>query len=308
MNNKKIEAGLNRAIENITPNVYENILAVPVRKMRAHDHISMQTIRPIRRSYSFQMATVFALFVVVIGIFIGWSQFFQVYGVVDLDVNPSIELTINRQNRVIQAKPLNLDGVSILSEMNLKNVKVENAIDAILGSMIQQGYLTTQEDAILVSVLMNEESQARELENTIVIRMDQFFGIQSAPKVYSQNLRNQQALTDLARQYQVSAGVINLVQTVLRNNPEYSVEDLVNLPIKQLYLLAYEEDFDDLDDQDDEFDDDDRPDNGNGGQLITPSTPTDDDDMDDGDDQDDLDDDDYDFDDDIHDDDDDDDD
>ena len=278
MNNKKIEAGLNRAIENITPDVYENILAAPVRKMRVHDHISMQTTQPIRRSYSFQMATVFALFVVVIGIFIGWSQFFQVYGVVDLDVNPSIELNINRQNRVIQANPLNLDGISILGEMNLRNVKVENAIDAILGSMIQKGYLTSSEGAILVTVLMDEENKARELENSIVIRIDQFFSSQSAPSVYSQSLRNQQTLAALASQYQVSQGVINLVQTVLQTNPQYTVEELLNLPIKQLYQLAYGND---LYDQDEDIDDGDRSDDRNDSQGIIPTVPIDDDSDDD---------------------------
>lgn len=290
MNNKKVDTGLKRAIENITPDIYENIISVTVRKMRVHDHITMQTTPTVKRSFSFQIATVFVLFVMVIGFFIGWSQIFQVYGVVDLDVNPSIELNINRQNRVIKANALNLDGTLILSNLILRNVKLENAIDAILGSMTQKGYLTTPEDTILVTVLMNEDNKAQKLENSILIRIDQYFSTQSAPKIYSQSLRNQPALKAPASDYQVSRGMMNLVQTVLLHNPEYTVEDLLNLPIRQLYQLAYGIG---SDGEIDGIDNDDRFENKHKDQgTIPPVLSLDDDDHDDGEDQDDFDDDD----------------
>ena len=169
MKNQKIEAGLSRAIERIAPDIYEKVATKPIRKMQAHDHITSQA-KTVKPNYRFQLATAFALFAIVIGAFIGWSQFFQLYGTVDIDVNPSIELKINRQNRVIDADALNLDGVEILSGMNLKYVKLDNAIDAVLGSMILNGYLRTQDDSILVTVLMNEQTKAEQVKNEVVIR------------------------------------------------------------------------------------------------------------------------------------------
>ena len=271
MKNQKIEAGLNRAIEQLTPDIYENVATAPIRKMQAHDHITSQT-KAAKPSYRLQLATVFALFAVVVGTFIGWTQLFQAYGVVDLDVNPSIELTINRQNRVIDAEPLNLDGVQILNGMNLKFVKLENAVDAILGSMILNGYLTSQEDAMLVTVLMNEPTKAEEVKNTVVIRANQFFSSDTKPVIYSQSLSNTPEISSKAANYQVSRGVMNLINIILKNDTNYTVEQLIEMPVKQLYELAYLDDEkqdtqDDIDDQDDDRDDDldDEDDVGNDG-------------------------------------------
>src|SRR5690606_32341670 len=132
-----------------------------------------------------------------------------------------IELTINRQNRVIDAEPLNLDGVQILNGMNLKNVKLENAVDAILGSMIFNGYLTSQEDAMLVTVLMNEPTKAEEVRNTVVIRANQFFSTNTKPVIYSQSLSNTQEISTKAANYQVSRGVMNLIDIILQNNTNF---------------------------------------------------------------------------------------
>ncbi len=286
MNNKRVDSDLKRAIENITPDIYENIISVPVSKMKAHDHITMQTTSTVKRSFSFQIATVFVLFVMVIGFFIGWSQIFQVYGVVDLDVNPSIELNLNRQNRVIKANAINLDGTLILSNLSLRHVKLENAIDAILASMTQKGYLNSSADTILVTVLMNEDHKAQELEKRVLIRIDQYFNTQSVPKIYSQSLRNQPALKTPASNYQISRGMMNLVQTVLLHNPQYTIEELLNLPIKQLYQLAYGNG---SDNDNDDFDDDDRLENKHKDQGTIPFVPLFDDDDQDDDDQDDFD-------------------
>lgn len=259
MKNQKIEAGLNRAIEQLTPDVYEKVANASISKMQTHDHITSQT-KALKPSYRLQLATVFALFAVVIGTFIGWKQFFQAYGVVDLDVNPSIELTINRQNRVIEAEPLNLDGVQILNGMNLKYVKLENAVDAIIGSMILNGYLKSQEDAMLVTVLMSEPAKAEEVKNTIIFRANQFFSTETKPVIYSQSLSNTKEISSKAADYQVSRGVMNLIDIIVQNNTSYTIEQLIEMPVKQLYELAYLDDEeqdsqDDVDDQDDDLDD-----------------------------------------------------
>lgn len=255
MKNQRIEAGLSRAIGEITPDVYSKVATAPIKKMVAHDHITAPSITPAKTSYRLQLATAFAVFAVVIGVFIGWTQFFQTFGIVDLDVNPSIELSINRQNRVISAKALNLDGVQILSGMNLKYSKLENAIDAILGSMISNGYLTSPDDAMLVTVLMEEEVKAEQLENTVILRVNQFFPPDSTPVVYTQSLRDTQEIKSKAGEYQISRGVMNLIEIIQQEYPDYTIDQLVEMPVRQLYELAYRDDDeqdrrDDLDEQD----------------------------------------------------------
>lgn len=65
------------------------------------------------------------------------------YSYVSLDVNPSIEYTLNRLDRVIQVKAVNDDGQAILDELrltDLKNKSIEDAILATVKQISNEGY------------------------------------------------------------------------------------------------------------------------------------------------------------------------
>lgn len=67
------------------------------------------------------------------------------YSYVSLDVNPSIEYTLNRLDRVIKVKAVNDDGQAILDELNmtdLKNKSIEDAILATVQQISNEGYFT----------------------------------------------------------------------------------------------------------------------------------------------------------------------
>jgi len=67
------------------------------------------------------------------------------YSYVSLDVNPSIEYTLNRLERVIKVKAVNDDGQAILDELNmtdLKNKSIEDAILATVQQISNEGYFT----------------------------------------------------------------------------------------------------------------------------------------------------------------------
>src|SRR5690554_2889559 len=46
-----------------------------------------------------------------------------------VSINPSIEITINRWDRIIKAIPLNDDGSKILSEIKINNKPLNNGLD-----------------------------------------------------------------------------------------------------------------------------------------------------------------------------------
>ena len=75
-----------------------------------------------------------------------------------LDVNPSIALTVNADERIVNAEGLNEDGWTILNGMDLTDVDITVAVNAVIGSMLQKGYLSDLQNAILVTV-ENEDSE-----------------------------------------------------------------------------------------------------------------------------------------------------
>ena len=58
--------------------------------------------------------------------------YYSPYYYVSLDVNPSIEYTLNRFDRVLTAKAVNEDGTEILKEVDLKNLSNHTIDDAAI--------------------------------------------------------------------------------------------------------------------------------------------------------------------------------
>ena len=74
----------------------------------------------------------------------------KIDSIIGIDVNPSVELSINRKNKVLNAVPLNDDAVEILEGMELKGVDLNIAVNAVIGSMVTNGFLDDLDNAILV--------------------------------------------------------------------------------------------------------------------------------------------------------------
>ncbi|MDF2907516.1 MAG: hypothetical protein K0R34_2837 [Herbinix sp.] len=89
------------------------------------------------------------------------------YSYVSVDVNPSIEYTVNRFDRVLTVKAVNDDGKEILQEINLNDLE-NQTIEAALLSTIEQitvaGYFTgTTEGGIVITTASEDGDKADEL-------------------------------------------------------------------------------------------------------------------------------------------------
>jgi hypothetical protein len=72
---------------------------------------------------------------------------------VTLDINPSIELSINRYERVIDIRGLNTDGSNIVSKSRpVKNLRVEDALKVLLEEAVSEDYLDTGSSTVLLTV------------------------------------------------------------------------------------------------------------------------------------------------------------
>ena len=96
--------------------------------------------------------------VLTVGI-LAYSLYFTPVAYVSIDVNPSLELGLNRFDKVISAGTFNGDGDRILSGVNLEGKTYNEAARVILSVIEANGYL--REDA-LVSVTVKAESSEKE--------------------------------------------------------------------------------------------------------------------------------------------------
>ncbi len=81
----------------------------------------------------------------------------EVVAYVTVDINPSLELGLNIQDRVVAANALNEDGKKILEKLDLKELPVDRALELITEVAIQEKYITQdKKNAVIISYSLNE--------------------------------------------------------------------------------------------------------------------------------------------------------
>lgn len=91
--------------------------------------------------YISKVVSIAAAALLVMGVGFGAYSYTIPYSYVDLDINPSIEITTNIYDRIIGIEALNEDGKKLLHESKLKNARLESGISQLISIATEQGYL-----------------------------------------------------------------------------------------------------------------------------------------------------------------------
>jgi len=83
----------------------------------------------------------------------GYAVYRQPVSYISIDVNPSVELGINRFDRVVSANAYNEDGQTVLQHLSLKNIPYIQAINTLLAKESSSGFL--KEDSLLVFTVIS---------------------------------------------------------------------------------------------------------------------------------------------------------
>ena len=65
---------------------------------------------------------------------------------ISLDSEPSVQLSLNRFDRVVGATALNAEGEALLKELSLNGLYYTEAMEAVVDSEVAQPYLTDERD------------------------------------------------------------------------------------------------------------------------------------------------------------------
>lgn len=245
MNQFDIEWELSKALEHSVPDVKNEIL-----RRCAEEHFSEDSVVPMdfcsrpqrRRNYwqSYVAAAVILILLINMGIGLGRDRAQKrVETIIGLDVNPSIELHVNAQDRIVAVLAVNADANIVLNGMELTGSTTDVAVNAILGSMYKNGYLGVSSNSILVSVDNKNEEVSREIETRLVEDINetlQSYSLEAA--ILSQTVvQVDNSVTQTASDYEMSQGRTLLIQKIIDNNPDYTFEELSQLTINELNLL-----------------------------------------------------------------------
>jgi len=238
MTKREINKKIRQAFDHATPDVLDAVLS-DCKEQKGRVFVMTEANK--RKSWVAKVATIAACLCLLIGAGIGF-QSYQVNHTVDttvsLDVNPSIEIQVNQKERVLQVIPLNDDGKIIIGDMDFSGSNLDVTVHAIIGSMLQNGYLNELTNSILISVDNNDPTRGAALQERLTAEVNRLLQTETfSGSVLSQTVAKSDDLQQLAEKYGITKGKTQLIQAILSENPLHTFEDLVPLSINELNLL-----------------------------------------------------------------------
>nr|WP_300091836.1 hypothetical protein [Sedimentibacter sp.] len=159
---------------------------------------------------------------------------------VSLDVNPSIEYTVNTFGRVLSVKAVNDDGEVITSELDVKNVNISKAVKVTIDKLRENGYITDDEDAgIVITISASNNEKAEELADELEEETQEYVEeIGETAEVEAEAVGKERV--EEARTLGVTPGKLNLVQKLVESAEgvegaeEIDMEEWLDKSVKEI--------------------------------------------------------------------------
>lgn len=242
MTDHELERRLRTALDHAAPNDLEGVLSrCETGKGTVIDMTNAVETKKKKRRWA-PLAAAACLALVLVGGGGGYYYYSAnnaVASLVSLDVNPSIQLEVNKNEKVLSATPMNDDGAEILDGMDLKGTQADVAMYAIIGSLLQHGYVDELANSILITVEDDDQVRGEKLQQELTAQADAALAnAQVNGAVLAQTLQNSEELSQKAQEYGISTGKAALIQAIVAgSNNTKTFEDLVGLSINELNLL-----------------------------------------------------------------------
>lgn len=236
MDNREIERRIKDSFVNIAPDILESVLTdCDTQKGQV---IVMQEKKKKKPFVKYLAGLAAALLLVVGGMSI-YQGNHAIASTIMLDVNPSIEIQVNKSEKVLDVKPLNDDAQIVVGEMDFEGSSLDVTINALIGSMLRNGYISDSANSILVTVDNNDSAVGQAMQTRLMSEIEAVLESGNVPgAVLGQTVTNDNEIRKLADQYGITVGKAKLIKQIVQQNTLYSFEDLVSLTINELNLIS----------------------------------------------------------------------
>ncbi len=164
--------------------------------------------------------------------------------VIALDVNPSIELSLNQKEEITDIRALNAEAEVVLGDMNFKGVDLDVGINAIIGSMLKNGYLSADRNSILVSVDSSNAETASALQERLSGEINALLGGSNiTASVITQEFDHSRENNQKAEENNISPAKATLISKIVAaelldaSGVPYTYEVLAKLNVHELKLI-----------------------------------------------------------------------
>jgi GH35 family endo-1,4-beta-xylanase len=152
----------------------------------------------------------------------------DIYAYVGIDINPSIELSVNYDNKIVEADALNRDAETLLKELELRGKTVVEALREVVQKSKEHGFISEEkENIVLISAACDSKVETGPKNEDIEDKMGELLNDVN------------KAVLDLK-----NSGVKAKVLKLTSEERELSKEEDVSMGRYAVYLKAKEQDVD----------------------------------------------------------------
>lgn len=172
-------------------------------------------------------------------LFFGYTLFRQAtlpkaMAYVSLDINPSLEMSVDRNLNVIDVKYFNNDAANLLMQENLQGKNLYDALTVVIDKAIKQNYIKTDQDNLIISTVSSSDADANSVDQKAVqqvleksIKTDGFTG---EVKTYSVT----DEFRSTAEEKGLSPGKFLIYEQLVKTGNKISVDEVRQNKISKL--------------------------------------------------------------------------
>lgn len=154
-----------------------------------------------------------------------------------IEVNPQIELSLNAYNKVLNATAKNAEGKKVLGTMEFEGSQLEVALNAILGSMLKNGYLTAESNTVLISVENEDRLKTEQIQKDLLKTVSQPINNDFKVAAIVQKAKYDDELKNTADSLHITSGKAEFIEFMQKNGVKATKEDLAKLSVHELNLI-----------------------------------------------------------------------
>ena len=198
---------------------------VPQPKEKRARIISVDLVRKaslIAAAFILVMSTVLSMFL----------AFGSDYGSVYIDINPSLELVISRNDRVKRVVYHNRDAKRIFSDLSLQGMEIDDAINEVLDKLEEENYLENEAEICISASTIRNRNTEKLLSESIAMAQAHLTLIGSEASLISSLITIEDIIN--AQGTGISPPKYKIIKQIEEIDDSYTLDFLEDLNIKAL--------------------------------------------------------------------------
>jgi hypothetical protein len=201
------------------------------------DEITVSKLNKRNQLYRRVASIAAAIIMIILGSY-GVYGYYNPYGYINVDINPSIEISYNLYGRVLDIRGLNEDGNLIISKLEKYKYKsISTILNNVLDNAIEEDYIKENEENI---VLVTVTEKGRKIDEEDIQESIKQHIVEVNTDAEIMVIEGDKETYESAKKDKVSPGKLMLVSKALKVNSDISPSDIINKPVKEIVSIIKE--------------------------------------------------------------------